>query len=142
MEWSEVSFILKPSSIDRIGVFAVHDIAAGTLLVNQGHKIRILKTKEVPAEFVKYCTYINDEECVCPERFDHLEIGWFINHSKTPDIASDTSALTHFDVRSGSVPAYSFYALKDIKAGDEIVIDYAYLNEPEQLKDDFYKCLQ
>ena len=25
------------------------------------------------------------------------------------------------------------------KAGDEIVIDYNYLGEPEELKDDFYK---
>lgn len=139
MEWSELSFILKPSPISGVGVFATHDIAKGTLLVNQGHNTRILKIKDVPAEFLSYCAYINNEECVGPERFDRMEIGWFINHSDTPNIASNKSVLRNFDIRSGKVPAFSFYALKDIKAGDEILIDYNELNEPENLKEDFYK---
>ena len=119
MEWSEFSYVLKPSPLGGIGVFATHDIAAGTLLANKGHKIRVLKIKDIPPEFLKYCIYINNEECVCPERFDHMEIGWFINHSATP--------------------TYSFYALKAIKAGDEIVMDYNSLNEPADLKEDYYK---
>lgn len=119
--------------------FATHNIAAGTLLVKKGHKTRIVKIKDIPDELIKYCVYINKEECVCPERFDRMEIGWFINHSATPNIASNENVMRDFDITSGTVPAYSFYALTDIKAGDEIVIDYNYLNEPEDLKDDFYK---
>lgn len=141
MQWSEFSFILKPSLLSSldIGVFATHDIAAGTLLVDKGHKIRILKIKDIPAEFIKYCTFINDDECVVPERFDRMEIGWFIHHSDVPNIASNESVFKDFDIRNGVIPAYSFYAIKDIKAGDEILIDYNYLNEPEHLKDDYYK---
>lgn len=66
MNWTEFSFILKPSPLGGIGVFATHDISSGTLLFNQeGHKIRTLKIKDVPKELIKYCVYINDEECWC-----------------------------------------------------------------------------
>jgi len=134
--WSETSFILRPSSIGGIGVFATHDIPAGTLLCRTSHNKRTLKIKDVPFEFLKYCVYINDEECICPERFDRMEIGWFINHSATPNIASNTSTTM---TSNGPIRAYSFYALTDIKAGNEIVIDYNSFNEPENLKEEYYK---
>ena len=34
----------------------------------------------------------------------------------------------------------NIYALEDIKAGEEILIDYNCLNEPEHLKEDYYKA--
>jgi len=34
---------------------------------------------------------------------------------------------------------YSFFAKKDVKAGEEITIDYNNLDEPENAKEDYYK---
>jgi len=135
--WTEFSFMLKPSSLGGVGVFATHDIPAGTVLFDQmKHKIRRLKIKDVPAELIQYCVYINDEECICPERFDRMEIGWFINHSSEPNIGypKEMSNVHVMDeIKS------EFCTIKDIKAGDEILMNYNDLNEPEDLKDEYYK---
>lgn len=145
MQWSEFSFVLKPSPLGGVGVFATHDIPTGTLLFNQeiNHTIRMLKIKDVPLEALKFCIFVNDEECLCPERFDRLEIGWYINHSDAPNVAQ--LHRTKFDVVKSvedlyrNREKYRFYAIKDIKEGDEIVINYNELNEPEHLKEEFYK---
>lgn len=142
MQWSEFSLNLKPSSLGGIGVFATHDIAAGTLLCTTSHPIRKMKIKDVPADWQKFCVFLNDEECFVPERFDRMEIGWFINHSATPNVAIKDPIQSLDEIDITSPKAYPFYALKEIKAGDEILIDYNYLQEPEQMKEDFYKTTQ
>lgn len=136
MEWSEFSFMLKPSTLGGVGVFAVHDIPAGTPLFRTDHRSRTFQTKDVDPEFVKFCIFIDDETCRGPERFDRMEIGWYVNHSATPNVAKQEADqnLTLFERKK-----YDLYTTKDIKAGDEIVIDYNYLNEPEHLKEDYYR---
>lgn len=128
--FSEFSLILKPSPISGIGVFATHDIAAGTSLLRPEHcdTVRTLKIEEVPAEFLKYCVMINALECTGPRQFDHMEIGWYLNHSAHPNIAAE-----------GSDGYYSFKAIRDIKAGEEILLDYNDLGEVATLKEEFYK---
>jgi len=137
VSWSEFSLILKPSSLGGIGVFATHDIPTGTVILTHEHKIRKMKTKDIPADFVKFCIHINNEECIGPERFDRLEIGWFINHSITPNIAPRTQV--HNANLAHGIKIDGFIAISDIKAGEEILIDYNSLDEPEHLKEDFYK---
>lgn len=124
-ETTEFLFVLKPSPIAGIGVFAVQDIPAGSRVFFGGFSPRKMKTKEVPSEFLKYCIFINDEESICPERFDRMEIGWYLNHSEHPNIGKDAEKVT--------------IALRDINAGEEIVIDYNSLNEPDHLKEPYYK---
>lgn len=136
MNWSEFSFILKPSQLGGIGVFATHDIAAGTPVFTQEFNLRTLKIKEVPEELIKYCIYTNDEECLCPERFDRMEIGWYLNHSSAPNIARKS---TIGEDQCNDLKKRDLYAIKDIKAGDEILIDYNYLNEPEEFKEEYYR---
>lgn len=126
VNFSEFSLILKPSSLGGIGVFATHDIPSGTLLFTKTHEMRTLKAKDIPQEFIKYCIFVSDEEYICPERFDRMEIGWYINHSATPNIDYDFKLC-------------KLYAIKNIKAGDEILIDYNYLDEPEHLKENYYQ---
>jgi SET domain-containing protein len=139
MQWSEFTFKLKPSPFGGIGVFAIHDIPAGTHLFNKNCETRRMKVKDVPSSLIQYCIYISDEECICPERFDRMEIGWYLNHSSTPNIAkmnpqSNAEAKENFEERT-------FYALHDIKAGDEILIDYNILDEPEHMKEGYYKLV-
>jgi SET domain-containing protein len=54
-----------------------------------------------------------------------MEIGWFLNHSETPNIIKKSDGLV--------------YAVTDIQAGDEILMDYNQLNEPESMKESYYK---
>lgn len=124
MPWTEFSFILKPSQISGIGVFATHDISKGTILFSGTHVQRKLNRKDIPAEFLSYCVLLNDEECIAPERFDRIEIGWYLNHSNEPNVAIMSD--------------YRMVAIHDIKAGDEIFVDYNELKEPEHLRDDYY----
>lgn len=133
-QWSELSFILKPSTIPGagVGVFAVHDINADTPLFRVERNItRTLKMKDVPPELVKYCIYMENGECIAPERFDRMEIGWYLNHSATPNVGHRSCPE-----RNGE---HRLYTIKNVKAGDEIVIDYNELGEPEDLKEDYYK---
>lgn len=139
MEWSEFSFILKPSVFGGIDVFATHDIPSGTAIFNYNYSphFRTLKIKNVPTQLLKYCIYISDEECLCPERFDRMEIGWYLNHSHTPNIGR-TEAIVGGEMINERRKR-NLYTIVDIKAGDEILIDYNELKEPEQLKEDYYK---
>ena len=124
-EWTEFSAILAPSPIEGIGVFATHDIEAGTPVMTG--KCRNLKVpeEEIPFEFLKYCTDLHTGECLRPTRFDRIEIDWFLNHSFEPNVGVDSDD--------------NYFAIRDIKAGEELLIDYNYLEEPEEEKDSFYK---
>jgi SET domain-containing protein len=54
-----------------------------------------------------------------------MEVGWYLNHSFEPNAACKEPD--------------EFYASRDITAGEEVLIDYNSLDEPEDKKDDFYK---
>lgn len=125
MTWSEYSFMLKPSNINGIGVFATHDIPQGCSLFCTPYEIRIAKIAEIPPALLPYCIYINEREAKCPERFDRMEIGWYINHSFLPNISQRGDDI--------------IYTLRDIKAGEEIFLNYNELNEPENMKEEYYR---
>ncbi len=122
---TEFSFVLAPSPIAGIGVFATHDIPVNTVLLTGNFSFRKMKIKDIPPDFIKYCIYIDDEECKCPERFDRMEIGWYINHSNQPNIGKDAQR--------------NLITIRAIKAHEEILLDYNDLNEPNHLKEAYYK---
>lgn len=124
-KWTEYSLVLKPSPIAGIGVFATTDIPAGMRIFSGNISARTMKITEIPPDFLKYCIFLNDEECLCPERFDRMEIGWFINHADEPNL--EKKAEDHI------------VSLREIKAGEEILINYNQLNEPEHLKEEYYR---
>jgi len=125
MQWTEFSFILQPSKLGGVGVFATHAIPSGTRVFSGNFSPRKMKITEVPEAFKKFCVYINESECLCPERFDRMEIGWYLNHSHEPNIRK--LADSHV------------VAVRDIKPGDEILMDYNDLHEPDNMKEDYYK---
>ncbi len=126
---TEYSFILKPSEYG-VGVFATEDIQKDTHLrlfgdaetINFRSSIR--EKNDVPKNFRGYCIDSGDK-LICPTDFGHMHVGWYLNHSKLPNTYPDDD--------------YKWYALRDIKAGEEITIDYNSLNEPEEAKEDYYK---
>lgn len=126
---TEFSFVLKPSQ-RGIGVFAVHDIKKDIYLRLFGDKAEltdsssvIRKKIDVPEMFWQYCIDRGDS-LLCPKDFGCLEIGWYLNHSLTPNAYRDDN--------------YNWYALRDILAEEEIVIDYNALEEPEETKENYY----
>ena len=123
--WTQFSLIIKPSTLGGVGVFATHAISAGTQVFAGMYSPRKWRIKDIPAEFVKYCILLNEEECLGPERFDRMEIAWYVNHSDQPNIErrSDNDVI----------------ACRDIQAGDEILLDYNQLHEPEHLKEGYYR---
>lgn len=124
-KWTEFSFALKPSALGGIGVFATHDIPKGTRVYTNSFNMRKLNAKDIPDELRKYCIYLDNNECLCPERFDRMDVSWYMNHADEPNLV---------EVSEGHV-----IAARDIKTGDEITVDYNALGEPEHLKEDFYK---
>ena len=126
-ETNEFSFILK-SSEHEVGVFAVHDIKKGTYLRMFGdekelkHRTRTLDKKDVPELFRQYCVDRGDK-LWCPPDFSAMPVGWYLNHSRT-------SNAVHRD--------FHWYAALDIKADEEILIDYNTLEEPKEAREDYY----
>jgi SET domain-containing protein len=124
----EFSFILRPSE-HGVGVFAAHPIKSGSYLRLFGdekereHRMRPLKQEEVPKVFSQYCV-AREGYLSCPLDFGNMPVGWYLNHSKIPN-------AIHRD--------YHWYALRDIKEGEEILINYNSLEEPENSKEDYYK---
>jgi hypothetical protein len=127
-ETTEFSFKLQPSN-HGIGVFATHDIKNGSFLrlfanENEGNVMTSERnSKNVPEKFHQFCMVINNK-LICPKDFGHMAVGWYLNHSNTPN-------AHHKD--------YQYYASSDIKEGEEITIDYNTLEEDEDTKDSYYK---
>lgn len=121
MKITEFSLILKPTSNGGIGIFATHDIPAGTEVFSKMYNLRTMNPKHIPDELKKLCVLISDEECLCPERFDRMEIAWYVNHSDHPNIKR--------------IEPRGCQAICDIKAGQEIVMDFNEFDEPEHLKE-------
>jgi SET domain-containing protein len=124
----EFLFVLKPSE-HGVGVFAVHDIKKGTFLRLFGDIKKLYnrsikrKIKDVPQFFRSFCIYVEDG-LIGPKAFGAMSVGWYLNHAKK-------SNAFHKN--------YDWYAARNIKAGEEILIDYNSLEEPEEKKENYYR---
>ncbi len=105
----EFSFVLRVSKIHGIGVFATHSITKGThlkLFWEQGKR-----RKNVPQAFLQYT--IEDKKYFAgPTNFGRMSVGWYLNHSTLPNAFHKN---------------YSYFALRPIEEGEEILIDYSTL---------------
>lgn len=108
------------SPIQGVGVFAAQDIAAGETVsrfiegFDQTFAPAVLEGDEfpeVPREFVDHHTYLNKGRLYMPGDLDI-----YTNHSFTPNVG--------YRDEDGS-----FYALRAIKAGEEITNDYRQFSE-------------
>ena len=66
-----------------------------------------------------------------------MEVGWYLNHSAQPNMRIES----YQDGQEEDCLLYviNYHIIRDIKAGEEVLIDYNDLDEPEALKEDFYK---
>jgi SET domain-containing protein len=113
-ETDERSFMLRPSPIAGVGVFITHPVKKGTYLaLFLDDTIRRIPYSEMKkdAQLEAFCLVYGVERedyCCVPHSFSKMEVGWFLNHSKTPNAGRDDG----------------WRAIRDIAAGEEITIDY------------------
>ena len=111
----EFSFLLRAST-HGVGVFAAHAIRVGTKLrlydEPEGTEIsRKVRADTIQGEFIKYCIPCEEEGWVYrPADFGKMDMVWFLNHGDMPN--------------AGHSGDYIYRAVRDIAAGDEILIDY------------------
>ena len=114
--------MIKPSPIEGIGVFALQDIPKGcrsmfSKATADEQWITISKTEvenlpeHAKALIENYCLYDADNYFVPDYGFKKMDLVNFLNHSDEPNIIS---------LNDGEF----FEAIKDIKQGEELVIDY------------------
>jgi len=115
----EFSFALRPCAYG-IGVFATHDIRKGTHLRLCGDDreeiSHAVPREQVPEYFRKYCLEREDGLLIRPSDFGRLHTVWFLNHADEPNAGHRN---------------YVYYALRNIAEGEEILIDYNSLGEPD-----------
>ena len=114
--------MIRPSPIEGIGVFALQDIPKGcrsmfSQAIEQEQWIPIVKTDvdKLPAHakalIENYCLYDDENYFVPDYGFKKMDLVNFLNHSETPNVIS---------INDGEF----FEAIRDIKQGEELVIDY------------------
>jgi hypothetical protein len=113
---------IAPSKIHGVGVKTIRPIKKGAyIFFGDDAPLRWIKRnrlKYLPKELRKlygdFCIK-NGEWYGCPRNFNLMTPAWYLNHSSTPNVASDKS--------------YRFYALRDIKKGEELTVNYGTYSE-------------
>ena len=126
---SNTYVMLKPSPIEGIGVFAIADIPKGCRTMfgkpdaaDEWITITKKEIESLPAhiQFLvgNYCLYDEENYFVPAQGFKKMDLALFINHADTPNIIS---------INDGDY----FEAIRDIKAGEELLVDYGGIVEGE-----------
>jgi SET domain-containing protein len=125
---SQTYVMIMPSPLHGIGVFAIRDIPKGTKDIFSegfGDWIKVSK-EEVDAlpthsrELIEnHCLFDEDSYFIPEYGFKLVDLVIYLNHSETPNVKS---------LNDGE----QFEALVDIKAGEELLVDYATIVECEE----------
>jgi SET domain-containing protein len=124
-ELSETYIMLTPSVLHGIGVFAIKDISKGYREIfskpkNDWIKISRSKINQLPPYSIElvenYCLSDDNYYYVPDYGFKIVDLVNFLNHSESPNIIS---------VDEGNY----FEAMRDIKAGEELLIDYREIDQ-------------
>ena len=118
---------LGPSEVHGIGVIAIRPIPKGTsLFPNDPAPIRWVAVdalaraglSEAERRFYEDFGIRRNGEIGCPSNFNLLTPSWYLN---------EPAESAEANVRSA--PDFTFYAARDIEAGEELLIDYASFSE-------------
>jgi hypothetical protein len=122
-ELSQNTYVmLKPSPIEGIGVFAVRDIPQGCREMfsqpDAADEWITVSKEEVAAlpqhaQFMvgNYCLYDEDNYFIPGHGFKKIDVALFLNHADIANIIS---------INDGDY----FEAVREIKAGEELLVDY------------------
>ena len=119
--------ILKPSAVAGIGVFALADINKGQRNIFSNDKSEWIKVSREEVEQLplhsralieNFCLYDEENYFVPEYGFKMMDLVVYLNHSDEPNIIS---------INEGE----DFEALYDIRAGEELFIDYGQIVNSE-----------
>ena len=121
--------MIKPSPIEGIGLFALQDIPKGCRSMfskanEQEQWIPVSKSEveNLPAHakalIENYCLYDEENYFIPDYGFKKMDLVNFLNHSDTPNVIS---------INEGEF----FEAIRDIKQGEELFIDYGEIVDGE-----------
>lgn len=121
--------MIRPSPIEGIGVFALQDIPKGCRSMfskandqEQWIPVTRAEVEKLPAHakalIENYCLYDEENYFVPDYGFKKMDLVNFLNHSDTPNLVS---------INDGEF----FEAIRDIKKGEELVIDYGEIVDEE-----------
>lgn len=117
--------MLKPSPIEGIGVFAIRDIPKGCRTIfstgiGDWIKFSFAEVEKLPPHsrnlVETYCLYDEENYFVPDYGFKLMDMALYLNHSAQFNVAS---------VNDGE----QFEALRDIKAGEELLVNYGSIAE-------------
>jgi hypothetical protein len=114
---------LQRSPIHGVGVFAIRDIPKGTGIFKNDDNKMIWVNKDDISNIDMELLRLYDDFSVnkngklgCPKNFNMLTVGWYINESKdNPNVCCNDN--------------YDFIALRDIKKGEELTVNYSTYSE-------------
>lgn len=121
---------LGQSEVHGIGVFSVKDIPKGTIIFKGDETELIWIDKKEINNAEPEIRKLYDDFCIikgdrygCPENFNSLTVGWYINESKdSPNVEFNAEYE-------------DFIALRNIKQGEELLVDYSkYSDYPKNNK--------
>ena len=121
----ETYVALKPSPVHGIGVFAIRDIPKGCRSIcskatGEWIKLSFEEVEQLPAHsrnlIETYCLYDETHYFVPDYGFKLMDLVLYLNHSHEPNIASINDG-EHFE------------ALRDIKEGEELLVNYGTIAE-------------
>lgn len=123
--------MIRPSPIEGIGVFAIRDIPKGCRDMfskpipgkDEWIKIPRKDVEELPDHskwlVENYCLYDEENYFIAEYGFKKMDLVNFLNHSDTPNVTS---------INDGEY----FEAIREIRAGEELLIDYGEIVESEE----------
>ncbi len=125
---SQTYVMIKSSPLHGIGVFAIRDIPKGTKdIFSEGFgdwiKVSKVEVDALPQHskdlIENHCLFDEDNYFIPEYGFKLVDLVIYLNHAETPNVVS---------LNDG---AY-FEALMDIKAGEELLVDYGTIVESEE----------
>lgn len=120
--------MIKASPVHGIGVFAIRDIPKGTQdIFSQGIGEWIEVSKEEVEALPKHSRDLIENHCLFDDKsyfipnygFKLVDLVIYLNHSETPNVIS---------MNEGEY----FEAIRDIKTGEELFVDYGTIVEGEE----------
>jgi len=106
---------LQPSTVHGVGVFAIEPIEQGTSLFDSHEKIvwvpknSLVNLSPAFKKLYEDFAIIQGDRYGCPENFNKLTMGWYLNDSDNPNVAVDSE--------------FNMSAIRDIGEGEELTID-------------------
>lgn len=120
--------MIKPSPLHGIGVFAIRDIPKGTKdIFSEGFGDWIKVSRDEVEALPKHSRDLIENHCLFDEDsyfipeygFKLVDLVIYLNHSDTPNVIS---------LNEGA----QFEALVDIKAGEELLVDYGTIVDSDE----------